>query len=131
MEQLGRRWHPLPANPYEGGSCIVGAFILSPLRARVALPRPQPAQYESSLYVPSQWRSCSISEGTETQNAPASASADADGRARRRRQAGRVAGCPGCTQGVTQVRDEPEAPPAPTACPFCRSPRITTTAGKA
>jgi transposase-like protein len=32
---------------------------------------------------------------------------------------------------VTQVRDEPEAPPAPTTCPFCRSPRITTTAGKA
>jgi len=32
---------------------------------------------------------------------------------------------------VTQVWDEPEAPPAPTACPFCRSPRIMTTGAKA
>jgi transposase-like protein len=32
---------------------------------------------------------------------------------------------------VTQVWDEPKAPPAPTACPFCRSPRIMTTGAKA
>jgi transposase-like protein len=32
---------------------------------------------------------------------------------------------------VTQVWDEPEAPPAPTTCPFCRSPRIMTTGAKA